>query len=90
MRDFEILKKAQCAHRSRRGIQEGCLIKYNGDVYFVYDPDHRLNIEDCELWCEIERNWCFDEYDPETYSYYEAEGILRPLVMDGTGEAVNE
>ena len=90
MREFEILKAAQCAHRSRRGIQEGYLIRYNGEVYFVYDPDHRQNIEDCELWCEIERNWCFDEYDPETYSYYEANGILRPLDLEVFDEAVDE
>lgn len=75
MRDFEILKAA------RKGSDEGYIVKYNGDIYFIYDPDDILDIDDFDFWSQIERRWCFDEYDPDD-RYYEIEGILRPLILD--------
>lgn len=83
MRDFEILKAANRFPKSRKGMEEGFLVKYNGDIYFICNPDEGMSIEECESWAfDIESRWCIDEYDTETHSYYETEGILRPLILD--------
>ena len=81
MKHFEILKPAYRSNGSGFAWDKGYLVKYDGDIYFVYDPNNRMNIEDCEFWFQIERNWCIDEYDPED-SYFEADTILHPLKLD--------
>lgn len=81
MRDFEILKAARKS-TAHSGSVEGYIVKYEGDLYFIYNPDDGLTIDDCELWShDIESRWCIDEYDPDD-RYYEIEGILRPLSLD--------
>lgn len=78
--EFEIIKPAHRSTGSGCAWDEGYLVKYDGDIYFVYDPNNRLNIKDYDFWFQIERAFCVDEYDPED-RYYEADGFCRRLVL---------
>ena len=84
MRDFEVLTKARRAHYKLKRIDDGWIVKYDGDLYFVYEPDEKFNdIEECTFWTfDIERHWIFEEVDEETYHYYESQGFLRKLNLD--------
>lgn len=78
LRDFEVIKAAQRSHCS----ESGYIVRYDGDLYFIYN-DKGLRINKCVFWThDIERGWSVEDYDPEFYSYYEIEGVLRPLELE--------
>ena len=83
MREFDIIKAAKRT-KPNRGFTDGYIVKYDGELYFIHTPDEGISLNECVFWThDIEKHWCIDEYDPNFYQYYEIEGILRPLVLEG-------
>jgi hypothetical protein len=87
-RDFEIVKRALRGHPTIRGLTEGHIVRYEGELFFVYESDENVNIEECDSWrFDIEKKFCFEDYDPDFYHYYEADSILVPLSLNDPEKA---
>ena len=76
-KDIEIISAAKQKHPQFSHMEEGYIIRYDDELYFIYDPDKKLNIDDCRNWVfDIEKKWCFNEIDEGFYEYYTTDGEL--------------
>ncbi len=76
-KDIEIISAAKQKHPQFSQMEEGYIIRYDDELYFVYDPDKKLNMDDCRNWVfDIEQKWCFNEIDEGFYKYYTTDGKL--------------
>ena len=84
MKDFEIIKAAKRSHPTLRDLTDGYIVKYDGEIFFIHTPGDGISIEECTIWAfDIEKHWCIEEYDPEFYTYYEVDGFMHPLALEG-------
>lgn len=82
MADFTILTSARRIHPQLRGSEEGFIVKYDGDLFFVFDPDEGYDIYSCEYWTlDIERHFCFEDVDTEFFKYKSLD--YKPLDVEG-------
>lgn len=78
--DFEILIEAYQAHPTLKGWDKGHIARYDGDLYFVFDPDQKNDINDCEYWTlDVEKKFAIYDIDTEFYRYYHTDRILSPI-----------
>lgn len=72
MRDFTIIAKAERYKRGSKYVDEGYIVEYAGDKYFIFDGDDGRTIDDCEFWTlDIERHWCFCDLNVnDGYTYF--------------------
>lgn len=79
--DFELVKEARQFNPRLGFSEEGYIVKYEGDLYFIYLPAKGYSIENSTSWLfDIERHWCFNDYDPDYYTYFDKHH--NPLVLD--------
>ena len=76
--DFEILIEAiQVRHKSS---DKGYIVRYDGDLYFVCDPNNKHDINECEYWTfDVEKHFCIYDVDTEFYRYYRTDKALEQI-----------
>ena len=72
MKDFKVITKAfQSSPLRVGGWDEGYIVEYEGELYFINHPDEGYTIDNSDFWThDIERHWCFNEVDTDFYTYY--------------------
>ncbi len=70
MADFKILTSARRIHPTFVNSDEGHIVQYDGELFFVWNPDDGYDIHSCDFWTlDIEKHFCFEEIDTEFYRY---------------------
>lgn len=83
MKDFEILTEALQASHNSKLMDKGHIVRYDGDLYFVFDPDNKHDINDCEFWTfDVEKHFCIYDVDTDFYKYYRTDKFLETINID--------
>lgn len=79
--NFKILTSARRIHPQRSHTDEGHIVEYDGDLFFVFEPDEGYDIHTCEYWTlDVENHFCVDEVDTDFYRYKTLDN--KPLNME--------
>jgi len=70
-RDFEVIRHAYRSSPKSRVMDEGYIIRHDGELFFVTISNNDRDFEDCIFWSELERYYVYDELETDFYTYFD-------------------